>query len=61
MRVVTDPNKQNGEQTEYVVLGGLSQRAGAGSDLPEVVQRYPWEAFEEVGFRFVMSVPRQSK
>ncbi|MCK8604209.1 bifunctional serine/threonine-protein kinase/formylglycine-generating enzyme family protein [Desulfoferrobacter suflitae] len=61
VRVVTDPNEQNGEQTEYVVLGGLSEHAGAGGDLPEVVQRYPWEAFEEVGFRFAMSVPRQTK
>ncbi|MDD3815862.1 MAG: SUMF1/EgtB/PvdO family nonheme iron enzyme, partial [Desulfocapsaceae bacterium] len=50
-----DPKKL--PQTAYVVMGGPARSAGATGGGPSVVQRNPWEAFEEVGFRCVRDAP----
>jgi serine/threonine-protein kinase len=41
---------------DYVVLGRYGSEQGKASDLPSAVHRYPWEAFQDVGFRCVRSV-----
>ncbi len=44
-------------QTQYVALGLVQPGTSSGKrgSLPAGVPRYPWEAFEEVGFRCVLS------
>ena len=42
--------------TDYIVLGRYWGESGKASDLPSAVQRYPGEAFGEVGFRCVISI-----
>jgi eukaryotic-like serine/threonine-protein kinase len=46
--------------TDYVVLGRYWGELGKASDLPSAVHRYPWEAFEAVGFRCAVSIPSRS-
>jgi serine/threonine-protein kinase len=41
---------------EYVVLGGVGNVSGQETPIPSPVPRHPWEAFENVGFRCVLSV-----
>jgi eukaryotic-like serine/threonine-protein kinase len=52
---LTSPGVKGENDTEYVVLGGLGNRAGKAGALPAPLIRKPWEAFEEVGFRCVRS------
>jgi serine/threonine-protein kinase len=49
------------ESAEFVVVGRLWGDPEKRNDLPSAVRRYPWEAFEEVGFRTVLSVSSQDK
>jgi serine/threonine-protein kinase len=49
------------ESAEFVVVGRLWNDPEKSNDLPSAVRRYPWEAFEEVGFRTVLSVSSQDK
>lgn len=48
---VTDPSKTN----RYAVVGGVEGEAKDKSSLPSIVNRFPWEGFEEIGFRTVKS------
>ncbi|MBW2096356.1 MAG: protein kinase [Deltaproteobacteria bacterium] len=43
-------------KSEYVILGGLEASPRQGSLLPAPLHRKPWEAFEEVSFRTVLSI-----
>ncbi len=43
------------ETAEFVALGGFSNDSETGDGLPAAIKRFPWEAFEEVGFRCVVS------
>lgn len=45
----------------YVVLGGLHQRTENREPVPGPIARYPWEAFEKVGFRCVRSSPPKNQ
>jgi serine/threonine-protein kinase len=49
-------------QTQYVALGLAQSGTGSGNkdSLPAGVPRYPWEAFEEVGFRCAVSLSHLS-
>lgn len=49
-------NAKKGEW-EYVVLGGFGGGPRQGAMVPSPLPRKPWEAFEEVGFRTVLSIP----
>ena len=42
------------ESARYVILGEFVGELEKGATLPSAVQRHPWEAFEEVGFRCVI-------
>lgn len=44
------------ENNRYAVVGGMEGAPGDNSPLPSVVERFPWEGFEEIGFRTVKSV-----
>ncbi len=43
------------EGQEYMVMGRLSHALEDGDETPSGIKRNPWEAFEEVGFRCVVS------
>ena len=47
----TDPSKTN----RYAVVGGVEGEAKNKNSLPLIVNRFPWEGFEEIGFRTVKS------
>jgi len=47
----TDPSKTN----RYAVVGGVEGEAKNKDSLPSIVNRFPWEGFEEIGFRTVKS------
>lgn len=44
--------------TENVILGGLDNFSKKGIDIPNPIPRRPWEAFEEVGFRCVVTASK---
>jgi hypothetical protein len=39
----------------YAVIGGVEVAPKDNNSLPSVVERFPWEGFEEIGFRTVES------
>jgi serine/threonine-protein kinase len=39
----------------FAVIGGVEGRLEDKNSLPAIVKRFPWEAFEEIGFRTVKS------
>ncbi|OQY02766.1 MAG: hypothetical protein B6I22_13100 [Desulfobacteraceae bacterium 4572_123] len=49
----TDASKTN----RYAVIGGVEGAPKDKNSLPAVVERFPWEGFEEIGFRTVKSAP----
>ena len=49
--VTNDPSKTN----RYAVVGGVEGAAKNENSLPSIVNRFPWEGFEEIGFRTVKS------
>jgi hypothetical protein len=50
-----DSSQLDGGQTQYVILGGIS-KTDQKEAIPAPIQRYPWEAFETVGFRCVLHI-----
>jgi serine/threonine-protein kinase len=46
-----DPSKTN----RYAVVGGVEGEGKNKDSLPLIVNRFPWEGFEEIGFRTVKS------
>lgn len=56
-RILKTTTSEMDREKEYVVLGSLFDYAEGGAQLQAGVRRYPWEAFKEVGFRTVMTVP----
>ncbi len=55
------PSSEEKSQTaEFVALGGFLNDEEAGDGRPAAIRRYGWEAFEEVGFRCVVSAPSQT-
>jgi serine/threonine-protein kinase len=53
---ITVSSKDKINNREYVVLGGAGNVSGQETPIPSPVPRHPWEAFENVGFRCVLSV-----
>lgn len=51
----SDPSSRQTPDTKFVILGGLGS-SEKGSKLTPVIERNPWEAFEEVGFRCALSI-----
>jgi serine/threonine-protein kinase len=49
------PDELNGGQMQHVILGGIP-KADRKEPVPAPVRRYPWEAFDKVGFRCVMDI-----
>lgn len=56
LRILSGPSAEKMPAMEYVVLGGLGSDSEKEHGLPAPVARYPWEAFEEVGFRCVQNL-----
>lgn len=52
---IGDHSKTN----RYAVIGGVEGMPKDKSDLPAIVNRFPWEGFEEIGFRTVKSASIQ--
>jgi hypothetical protein len=53
---ITAISKDKINNREYVVLGGVGNVSGQETPIPSPVPRHPWEAFDKVGFRCVLSV-----
>ena len=50
--------RPSGDETKthrYAVIGGVEGAPEDTNSLPSVVERFPWEGFEEIGFRTVES------
>ncbi len=45
-----------GDEINFFVVGGFEKRPDRPKEIPSIVKRQPWEAFEEVGFRCVADV-----
>lgn len=56
LRIVSGSSAETMPEMEYVVLGGLRGDSEEKHDIHSPISRYPWEAFEEVGFRCVKSI-----
>ena len=55
--------QQTGDESKrnrYAVIGGLEGAPGSNNSLPSVVDRLPWEGFEEIGFRTTKSAALRS-
>lgn len=61
LRMLAAPSAETIRETEYVVLGGWGSDADKEYGIPSPISRYPWEAFEEVGFRCVKSAGNPGK
>jgi len=49
------------KESEYGIMGGLSNGEGQESFFAAAIPRYPWEAFEKVGFRCVRSIKSRGR
>jgi serine/threonine-protein kinase len=63
VRIQEPSSRKQQEQSQYVALGLAQPGTSSGNkdSLPAGVPRYPWEAFEEVGFRCALSVSNPSR
>ena len=50
------PSGDDAKTRLYAVIGGVEGAPADKNLLPSVVERFPWEGFEEIGFRTVESV-----
>jgi serine/threonine-protein kinase len=48
-------SEEKSQLAEFVALGGYLNDGEGGDGRPAAIKRFPWEAFEEVGFRCVVS------
>jgi len=46
------------KEGDYVILGGIPNELQEEAAILGLIQRYPWEAFEKVGFRCVQDAGR---
>jgi len=51
------PSADASKTNRYAVIGGVEGAPKDKNSLPAVVERFPWEGFEEIGFRTVKSAP----
>ena len=56
LRSLIDLSKDQAKVNQYAVSGGLEGAPRDDGSLPKIVNRFPWEGFEEIGFRTVKSV-----
>jgi serine/threonine-protein kinase len=55
VRTFSDLSKDKLQDNLFVVMGSLENHKKGESPPPPVISRFPWEGFEEVGFRTVKS------
>jgi hypothetical protein len=55
-RAFSRPSKAKQQGNMFAIIGGLEGQAKGSSSIPSVISRFPWESFEEVGFRTVLSL-----
>jgi hypothetical protein len=51
----TYPSQVPTKSNRFAVIGGIEGRPEDKNSFPAIVKRFPWEAFEEIGFRTVKS------
>ncbi len=56
MRAFSRPSKAKPQGNIFAVIGGLEGQPKKADSIPSVISRLPWEGFEEVGFRTVLSL-----
>lgn len=55
IRAFPSPSKTKSQSNMFAVIGGLENQFNDSSSIPSIISRFPWEGFEEVGFRTVKS------
>ena len=55
IRAFPSPSKAKSQSNMFAVIGGLKNQFNDSSSIPSIISRFPWEGFEEVGFRTVKS------
>jgi eukaryotic-like serine/threonine-protein kinase len=55
LRTLSSLSKDKLQDNLYVVLGSLAEGEPKDNNPPSVISRFPWEGFEEVGFRTVLT------
>lgn len=58
---LVQPSADALKTNRYAVIGGVEGAPKNKTSLPAVVARFPWEGFEEIGFRTVKSAKRDNK
>jgi eukaryotic-like serine/threonine-protein kinase len=61
IRAFSRPSKAKPQGNMFAVIGGLEGHAKGSSSIPSVISRFPWESFEEVGFRTVLSLSKKNQ
>lgn len=51
-----DPGSEKTKEMEYVIMGEKTK--GQENETPSALVRQPWEAYEKVGFRCVLDIPK---
>ena len=57
IRTISNVSKDKLQDNLFIVMGSLENHKELESSAPPVISRFPWEGFEEIGFRTVTSVP----
>jgi len=60
IRTFSNLSKDKLQDNLFVVMGTLENHKEVESSAPPVISRFPWEGFEEIGFRTVTSVPAEN-
>ena len=55
LRTLSSISKDKLQDNLFVVMGTLEQHKKEKSPPPPMISRFPWEGFEEVGFRTVIN------
>jgi serine/threonine-protein kinase len=60
IRTISNVSKDKLQDNLFIVMGSLENHKELESSAPPVISRFPWEGFEEIGFRTVTSVPAEN-
>ena len=55
IRSFPSPSKAKSQSNMFAIIGGLENQFNDSNSIPSIISRFPWEGFEEVGFRTVKS------
>ena len=56
VRTISNPSGDTIQENVFLVMGGIDAQIKTDESSPHLISRFPWEGFEEVGFRTVATV-----